>query len=51
MYGKYKHVTLFAKLYNLPPCLTMFLIRVTLLFINYFKGHYYTYVSAYCMTR
>ena len=27
--------------YTLPPCLTMFLIRVTLLFIDYFKGRHY----------
>ena len=41
MYGKYKHNTLFIKLYTLPPYLTMFPVRITLLFINYFKGRYY----------
>ena len=40
-YGKYKYVTLFTKLYTLPPCLTMSITRVTLLFINYFNGRYY----------
>ena len=45
MYGKYKYVTLFTKLYTLPPCLTMFITRVALLFINYFNGRYY--ISTY----
>ena len=45
MYGKYKYVTLFTKLYTLPPCLTMFITRVALLFINYFNGRYY--INAY----
>ena len=44
-YGKYKYVTLFTKLYTLPPCMTMSVTRVTLLFINYFNGCYY--ISAY----
>ena len=44
-YGKYKYVTLFTKLYNLPPCLTISITHATLLFINYFNGHYY--ISAY----
>ena len=30
MYGRYKHITLFTKIYTLPPCLTMFPVRVTL---------------------
>ena len=44
-YGKYKYVTFFTKLYTLPPCMTMSITRVTLLFINYFNGRYY--ISAY----
>ena len=30
MYRRYKDNTLFTKLYTLPPCLTMFPVRVTL---------------------
>ena len=37
--------TLRSYSYTLPPCLTMFPIHVTLLFIDYFKGRYY--MSAY----
>ena len=44
-YGKYKYVTLFTKLYTSPPCLTMSITCVKLLFINYFNGRYY--ISAY----
>ena len=43
MYGKCKHVTLFTKLYTLPPCLKMFLIATC--YVNYFKGHHY--INAY----
>ena len=34
---KYIYITIFTKLYALPPYLTMFLICDTLPFINYFK--------------
>ena len=57
MYHKYKYVTLFTKLYTLSPCLTMFITRVALIFINYFNGNYYisTYtdliVSQHCAHR
>ena len=40
-----KYVTLFTKLYTSPPCLTMSITRIKLLFINYFNGRYY--ISAY----
>ena len=45
MQGKCKYYNLLAKLHTLPPCLTMFVIRVTLLSINYFKWRHY--ISAY----
>ena len=45
MYGKYKHVTLFIKLYTSPPCLIMFIAHVTLLYsLIILKG---AYISSY----